>query len=89
MTYAPETLREAVQQVAESPKIAATVSTATTAIGAAAASDLIHGMLVNFSMIAGIIVTALLGCVHLAKYRILRRQLKDLEEGKAVDISGI
>lgn len=89
MNFAPETLREAVQHVAESPKVAAAISTGTTAIGAAAASDLIHGMLVNASMVAGIIVTALLGCVHLAKYRILRRQLKDLEEGKPVDISSL
>lgn len=75
---APETLREAVSQVAQSPKIAVAVSTATTALGAAASQDIIHGYLVNASMIGGIIATAILGCCHLVRFAILRQELKNL-----------
>jgi len=77
---ANETLREVVSQVAQSPKIAVAVSTATTAIGAAASQDIIHGFLVNASMICGIIATAILGGCHLVKFHILRQELKNLRK---------
>lgn len=76
----PETLREAINQVAQSPKVAVAVSTATTAIGAAASQDYIHGFLVNASMVFGIIATAVLGGCHIVRFAILRQELKNLRK---------
>lgn len=76
----PETLREAVSQIAQSPKIAVAASTATAAIGAAASQADIHGFLVDASMFGGIIVTAILGCCHLVRFAILRQELKNLRK---------
>jgi len=77
-------LANAISEAASNPKLAATVSTTTAAVGAMAAGDFIHGALVNLSMMAGIIVTLLLGRVHWAKYKLLKRQLSDLEAGKQI-----
>lgn len=86
-----ETLKEAASQVASTateaasnPKLTAVISTSTAGLSAAAATDLVNGLLVTAGMIAGLVVTCLLGLVHFAKYRILRRQLKDLEDGKQI-----
>lgn len=77
MRFVPEPLREVVEQIATSPKIAVAASTGTAAMGAAADSIGIHGFLVDASMAAGLIVTAILGCCHMVKFAILRQELKN------------
>jgi len=72
----PETFREAVSQIINSPKVAIAASTSTAAIGAMADKADIHGWLVDASMFGGLIVTAILGCCHLVKFAILREELK-------------
>jgi len=74
-----DSIRDAVIEAANSPKVAVAVSTATTAIGAAAAGELIHGILVNLSMMIGIIASSVLIKVHWTRYKILKRQLDNLE----------
>jgi len=78
-------LQSAVAEAANSPKFSATVATTTTSLGMASIADLISGALAALAMVAGIIVTILLGRVHLASYnthvlqnKILRQQLRDL-----------
>ncbi len=78
-------LKNAVIDAANNPKVAATVTTATTSLGVASITDLISGALAVLAMVAGLIVTILLGRVHWASYRtqqlhnmILRRQLREL-----------
>lgn len=77
-----DSIRDAVLEAVNSPKVAVAVSTATTAIGAAAAGELIHGILVNLSMLAGIIASSVLIKVHWTRYKILKRQLDNLEAYK-------
>ena len=80
---APETIREAIIQVAQSPKVAIASSTATASIGALASQSGIHGMLVDISMGAGIIVTGILGCCHMVKFAILRHELEAMRRKMA------
>jgi hypothetical protein len=81
----PDELKSAVLSAANNPKVAASVTTATTSLGFASITDLISGALALAAMIAGLIVTVLLGRVHWASYKtqslhnmILRRQLREL-----------
>jgi len=80
MNSAYESIREAVIYVASSNKVAVSVSTATTAVGAAASQDIIHGHLVNISMVLGICVTAILGCCHLVRLAISWQELKRVRQ---------
>lgn len=78
-------LKNAVLEAANNPKVAAAVTTATTSLGLASITDVINGALAFAAMVAGLIVTVLLGRVHWASYKtqqlhnmILRRQLREL-----------
>lgn len=75
------TIGDLIEAITNNPKITAFIATTTSAIGAAAGAELIHGALVNLSMAAGIVVTILLGRVHWIKYKIMKRQLQELESG--------
>lgn len=69
-----EMAKEMAATAASNPAVAASVSVATTVLSAAARGDLVHGILVDVSMLAGVIVTLLLGRVHWIRYRLLKRQ---------------
>lgn len=78
-------LKGAVLNAANNPKVAASITTATTSLGVASITDLINGALAVLAMVAGLVVTILLGRVHWASYNtqrlhnmILRRQLREL-----------
>jgi hypothetical protein len=84
MSYQSE-LQSVVTQAANDPKTSAGVSVATALLGGASVADLIQGSLSFLAILAGFVVTCLLGRVHLQQHRndrlqnqILRQQLREL-----------
>lgn len=66
-------LKELLDSLINSPGAAATISASTTIIAGMSAANLVHGIIVNVSMMCGVVVTVLLGRVHWIKYKLLKR----------------
>lgn len=69
-----------VSDVMASPKTTAVVASSTSALGVAAAIDLIHGTLAILAVGAGVVASLALARYHLANERNMRLQNKLLEQ---------